>query len=261
MTATTLVKESMALAEQGKVIGIPFAAQQNIGAVQSAWGKPDSQSAAGAGIYASYGSHAAAFGLNKGEQIFDVRSFRSQWNTVTQADVESVLGQPGETRHTSDSVIDMYPAGADYQLLFVFPKTSTGAAGKTVGHVSVFWPQGTVNLMAATQPEPSISIDHASVDSGSKLQFTIGNPPSGYRLVELEWVPTQGAGVVNTDRQAAANASGSSSNTGFATKVEGKAYSFHYASWARGQTGFLRVIYQDTAGTAMIGTSAKATLK
>lgn len=260
-SATALVKQSMSLAEQGKAINIPFAVQQNMEAVQKVWGKPDSQNTAGAGIYATYGSHAAAFGINKGEQIFDVRSYSSKLKTITPSDVESVLGQPGDTRQTSDSVIYMYPAGADNQLLFVFPKTSTGSIGKTVDHISVFWPQGTVNIMAATQPAPSVVVDNAPGSTGTLFTFTIQNPPTGYRLIELEWIPSQGNAVVNTSQQAIANGSSGKTNPGFNISGDGRTYGFIYPSSMRGQTGIVRVIYQATSGAAMIGNSSSITLK
>jgi hypothetical protein len=247
--------------DQGEGEAVVVAVQQNIGTVQNAWGKPDSQNAAGAGMYASYGSHAADFGLNKGEQIFDVRSYSSKLKAITPSDVESVLGQPGDTRQTADSIIYMYPAGADYQLLFVFPKTRTGNVGKALDHVSVFWPQGTVNTMAATQPAPSVVIDNAPGSTGSLFTFTIQNPPTGYRLVELEWLPSQGTPVVNTYQQAIANGSSGETNPGFSISTDGKTYSFIYPSSMRGQTGTVRVIYQETSGAAMIGNSSSVTLK
>jgi len=259
--ATTLVKRSMTLAEKGKALDIPFAVQQNIDVVLHAWGKSNSQNAAGAGIYETYGSHSAAFGMNKGEQIFDVRSYSSKLKTITPLDVVSVLGKSRDTRHTSDSIIYMYPAGADYQLLFVFPKTRTGNIGKAVDHVSVFWPQGTVNSMAATQPAPSVVIDNVPGSTGSLFTFTIQNPPKGYRLVELEWILRHGTPVVNTYQQAIANGASGRTNPGFSISPDGKTYGFIYPSSMRSQTGIVRVMYQETSGAAMIGNSSSVKLK
>jgi len=260
-SAIALVKESIKLAKQGRAIDIPYAVQQNLGVVQNAWGKPDSQNSAGAGIYATYGSHAAAFGFNKGEQIFDVRSYSSKVKTITLANIEAVLGQPGETRQTSDSVIYMYPAGPDNQLLWVFSKSSSGAVGKTVDHVSVFWPQGTVDSMAATQPAPSIVIDNAPGSVGSLFTFSIQNPPTGYRLVELEWLPGSGTPVINTYSEAISNGKSGESDPGFSISGDGTTYSFVYPSSMGNQTGTVRVIYQADSGAAMIGNSSNVTLK
>lgn len=260
-SALALVKQSMTLAKKGKAIDVPFAVKQNLSDVQKVWGKPDSQNAAGAGIYATYTSRKAAFGFNKGEQIFDVRSYSSQLKTITPSDVESALGRPGDTRHTSDSVIYMYPAGIDYQLLFVFPKTSAGNVKTALNHVSVFWPRGTVDIMAATQPAPSVVIDNKPGSVGSLFTFSIQNPPKGYRLVELEWIPSQGAPVVNTFQQAMANGSSGATNRGFSISGDGQTYGFIYPASDRGQSGIVRVIFQDTSGRAMIGKSSSITLK
>lgn len=261
ISATALVKQIIKLAEQGKTIDIPYAVQQNVGVVQKAWGKPDSQNSAGAGIYATYGSHQAAFGFNKGEQIFDVRSYSSKLKTITLANIEAVLGKPGDIRQTSDSVIYMYPAGPDNQLLWVFSKSSSGAAEKTVNHVSVFWPQGTVDIMAATQPAPSIVMDNAPGSVGSLFTFSIQNPPKGYRLVELEWLPKSGTPIIDTYNEAIANGKSGASNPGFSISGDGSTYSFIYPSSMRNQTGTVRVIYQATSGEAMIGNSQSITLK
>lgn len=260
-SAEALVRQSMQLAKQGKAVGIPFAVQQNIDAVQNAWGNADSQTSAGAGIYETYGSRATAFGMNKGEQIFDVRSYSSHFHAITLSDIEAVLGTPGDIRHTSDSDIYMYPAGPDYQLLWVFSKSSSGAVDNTVDHVSVFWPQGTINIMAATQPAPSIAIDNAPGTVGSLFTFSIQHPPKGYRLVELEWLPTSGAAVVNTYSQAVSNGESGGSNPGFNISPDGQTTGFTYPSSMSGQTGTVRVIYQATSGEAMIGNSSTITLK
>ncbi len=259
--AAALVRESMALAKQGKAIDIPFTLQQNMGTVQNLWGNTNSLNAAGAGIYMTYSSHAAAFGLNKGSQIFDIRSYNSKLKAITLSDIESVLGQPADTRHTPDSMIYMYPAGANYQLLFVFPWSSNGSMGNTVDHVSVFWPQGTVDLMAQNQPNPSIVIDNAPGTAGSLFTFTIQNSPKGYRLVELEWIPNHGSPVVMTVQQAIANGATGETNPGFGISGDGTTYSFTYPSSMRDQTGIVRLIYQETSGGAIIGNSSSITLK
>ncbi|GMA50982.1 hypothetical protein GCM10025857_23390 [Alicyclobacillus contaminans] len=257
--AQSLVRESMQLAQRGEVIDVPFAVTQDMGTVEAAWGKATSQSSAGAGQYASYGRHAVAFGFNKGEQIFDVRSYSSKLQAITKSDVQSVLGQPGETRETSDSVIYMYPAGADYQLLWVFPKTGST---NHVDHVSVFWPQGTINTMALNFPAPSVVVDSAPGSVGRLFTFSIQNPPKGYWLVELEWIPTHnGQPLVNTVSQALQNGQRGGGVTGFSISGDGQTSSFVYAPTDAGVSGQVRLIFQNTAGSAVIGTSPTVTLR
>ncbi|MFB5193052.1 YjgB family protein [Alicyclobacillus fastidiosus] len=259
-TALETVRQASDLAKSGQAVGVPFKVQSNIEAVSSAWGQPAQQSSAGAGIYATFPAHQAAFGLNKGEQIFDVRSSSSAVQSVTLADIEQVLGQPGTVRHTSDSQIYLYPAGPDYQLMWVFAK-SNGSVASHVDHISVFWPQGTVNSMAQTQPAPGVVIDKAPGEAGQLFTFSIANPPKGYQLEELEWIPTSGSAVINTLTQASNNGTNGNSVPGFTINRDGQTLSFRYTDAMRGQTGYVRVIYQDTSGAAMLGQSSTITLK
>jgi len=71
---------------------------------------------------ATYDGKGVAFGLNKGEQIFDVRSYAEVFRTITYHEISGVLGAPGSVRYTHDSYMYLYPAGPDYQLLWVFPR-------------------------------------------------------------------------------------------------------------------------------------------
>lgn len=259
--AAKLVTETMHLAKQGKVLGIPFAVKSNLTQVNQQWGKGSGRSAAGAGIYTTYAKHNAAFGWNKGEQIFDVRSYSKTLQSITKSDITQVLGKPGAVRETSDSQIYLYPAGPDYQLLFVFSKSKSGDVSAYVDHVSVFWPQGTVDSMAATQPSPSIVIDNAPGTVGSLFTFSIKNPPKGYHLAELEWIPKSGNAVVNTLSQAIEHGQHGGQGAGFNISGDGQNMSFIYTSDMRKQTGRVRVIYQAVSGAAMIGQSDLVTLK
>ncbi|MCL6453950.1 MAG: YjgB family protein [Alicyclobacillus sp.] len=258
-----LVQQTMAAARQGQVPGIPFTDQSNISDVQQAWGAASQQNEAGAGTYATYNSRHAAFGLNKGEQIFDVRSYAANFQKISYSDIVRVLGNPGTVRQTSDSYIYLYPAGPDYQLLWVFPKLKDGSRGATVDHVSVFWPQGTVNSMAATQPAPGIVINNPPGQTGSLFTFSIQHPPKGYTLEELEWIPANGAAsaVVNTFTQAVNNGQSGNLMPGFNISGDGQTLSFVYPASMKGQSGVVRVIYQAPSGEAMIGESSAVQLR
>lgn len=256
-----MVQQSMQLAKNGKVEGIPFAVRQNFSTIEQTWGTATNQASAGAGTYATYSAHAAAFGFNQGEQVFDIRSYSKTLRAITLANIESVLGPPTVVRQSSDSFIYLYPAGPDYQLLWVFPKTRADQPGPTVNHISVFWPQGTVNLMAQNQPNPSVVVDNAPGTVGSLFTFSIQQAPIGYQLVELEWLPRSAIPVVDTVSQAMTNGQTGAYNPGFSISGDGQTTSFIYPSSMVNQTGFVRVIYQNAAGTAIIGTSATIPLK
>ncbi|WP_054970583.1 YjgB family protein [Alicyclobacillus ferrooxydans] len=260
-SAEVLVKQSMHLATLGADPNIPFSLQENMSVVESAWGKPDSENGAGAGIYASYNSHQTALGFNKGGQLIDLRSYGSNIQSITLADIKAVLGTPGEVRESSDSIIYMYPAGPDYQLLWVFPKTSSGGAGPTVNHISVFLPAGTIDLMAQNQPAPSVVVDNAPGTVGSLFTFSIMHAPTGYRLVELEWLPAGKPPVVNTFNQALQNGKLANLNPGFSISGDGQTLSFLYPSSMHSESGHVQVIFQAVSGSALIGTSPIITLK
>lgn len=256
-----LVDQTMALAKQGKLQGVPFAQRSNMGSVYQTWGKADSQSSAGAGTYATYGSHNVALGFNKGVQIFDLRSYSATFQGVTFADIQQALGNPGAVRQSSDSYIYMYPAGPDYQLLWVFSKQSDGSRAPNVDHVSVFWPQGTVDLMAQNDPQPRVIVDNKPGRQGSLFTFSIQNSPNDYHLAEFEWIPNKGSAVVTTFSQATDNGQTGAQNPGFEISGDGKTLSFTYTSALKGQSGTVRLIYQNTAGGALIGESSSITLK
>lgn len=261
-SAKTLIKQQMSLAMQGKVYGIPYAAKaSNLDSIEKDWGKPDSENQAGAGIYVSFAKHKAAFGFNKGAQIFDVRSFSPILQKITVDDVTSTLGQPGDVRTTADSTIYLYPAGPDFQLLFVFPNGSNGKMKTHVDHVSVFYPAGTIDSMALNFPQPTIVIDKAPSSTGNSFAFSVKNPPPNYHLAELEWVPTKGTPVVQTVIQAENSAKTGQPVPSFRINGVGQTHSFMYNSAMKGQTGVVKLVYQAVSGSAVIGESNTITLK
>ncbi|MFC4099675.1 YjgB family protein [Paenibacillus xanthanilyticus] len=138
------VKELLALAKQGKVPGIEFAAHTDlIDDVEKAWGQSDHEEFAGKGMYATYGAKNAVIGYNKGNQIFDVRSDDPSLQSLTLAQIEAAIGKADEQTKNGDDDIYVYKAGEDFQLKFIIPK-STG----TVDHISVYAPKDAVNNMA-----------------------------------------------------------------------------------------------------------------
>ncbi|MBF8377819.1 YjgB family protein [Alicyclobacillus mali] len=250
-----MVRSVMQAALRGSLPGVPFADGENIDQVMKAWGSPSSQAYAGAGVYFTYRAKDVAFGLNKGEQIFDVRSYAQALRTLTYHEIAGVLGTPGSVRYTQHSYIYLYPAGPDYQLLWVFPRLPNGSRGPTVDHVSVFWPQGTVDLMAATQPAPGVVIDRPPSEREHTVSFHIANAPKGYRLEEIEWIPKQGDAVFDTWTQAVARAEAHATAPGFLAYPNQASMTFVYAPRMKGEVGQIRVIYQATSGAAMLGNS------
>lgn len=248
-TAESTVRRWMAAAREGKSLGgIPFADGETISAAQTAWGKATKQTAAGAGIYLTYHTHHAAFGIGSGDQIFDLRSFAPVAKAITAADMRAVLGAPGLVRYADGTTIDVYPAGPRYQLSFVF-----AGASSTVNHVDVIWPRGTVDLMGQNVPNPTIAVTHKPSPPHNFFSFAIHLAPPGYRLAELEWIPTQGPAVITTPPEALL---AGAKVLGFEKVGAEGQYRFNYRPAMRGETGKVRLIYQNTPGSAIIGSSA-----
>lgn len=238
----------------GEGVNMPIGDGKTIGLVQNEWGQ-GKLSSAGAGVYDVFSTHDVSFGVGTGNQIFDVTSNAPNVQQITRADVTSTLGTPGAVRYADNTTIYMYPDGPNYQVLWTFPG-GPGKTGNTVDHVSVYWPQGTVDLMGQTVPNPSVTV---SASTASALSFTIKNAPSGYRLDEIEWLPTKtGTTVVNTHAQAAQNAGHGNSGADFTASSSG--YQLQFPTSMRGTSGQIRLIYESTQGSAIIGTSNTITL-
>ncbi|MDI4649156.1 YjgB family protein [Cohnella hashimotonis] len=138
------IKELMKLAKEGKAPGISYVAHDSlIDDVKKDWGKPDSDDMAGKGFYAVYSKHHAAFGYNKGSQLFDIRSSDAKLQKLTLLQIEQTLGKPSSTTKSGDDTIYVYETGKEFQLKFAIPK-STGK----VDHISVFSKTGSRNNMA-----------------------------------------------------------------------------------------------------------------
>lgn len=149
--AAKLLGQMKANAAKGAAVGVPFAVETTtIDTVEAKWGKPDSRTyiASAKGVYDAYAKHAAAFGFNKGEQIFEVRSLSSALAAASLSDVKAAYGKPAYTRATKTQLILGYAASAKYRMLLVFALPTAKAPNPKLAHYSVFYPAGTVNLMA-----------------------------------------------------------------------------------------------------------------
>ncbi len=148
---TKLLNEIIQLAQQGKVINCEFPVETTVlETVKEKWGDPDKQDYvyAAKGTYITYLKHNVVFGFNKGLQIFDVRSYDNSFKHVTMSKVKEALGAPENTHHFNTEDMLVYKAGEKYQLLFIFPKATQQNSDPQLNHYNVFYPEGTVNMMA-----------------------------------------------------------------------------------------------------------------
>nr|WP_236588221.1 YjgB family protein [Tumebacillus amylolyticus] len=149
-----LVREVMSLAGLGKVRNCPFAADRDlIDSVKQAWGEPDRQDVVGHGLYATYEKRNYAFGFNKGNQIFDVRTYAPEIKQIELQSVTSVLGKPDHINTYSDPTtpeqeIYVYQAGESFELQLVFPKVTEQQPNPLLDHISVYCPKDALNNTA-----------------------------------------------------------------------------------------------------------------
>ncbi|MED3625349.1 YjgB family protein [Bacillus thermocopriae] len=139
---TTLIQEIVSLAKVGTVKNCSFPASTTvIDEVKLYWGEPDQEDFVAGNRYFTFSSHGIVFGVNKGEQIFDVRSYSKEIQQITFDEVEKVLGKPNNVRSNSGDKIWVYNVNEKFQLKFVGSKS-------TIDHISVFYPAGAKNQMA-----------------------------------------------------------------------------------------------------------------
>jgi Antirepressor regulating drug resistance, predicted signal transduction N-terminal membrane component len=138
------------LAKQGKIINSDFQAKTtNLQDIEKAWGKADKSEWVGAakGMYTTYTKRNVVFGSNKGDQVFEVRSYDKKLNEVTLQMVKKYFGNPAYNVKSNGEQILGYVASKDFKILFVFSGTS-GSNDTKLDHYSVLYPKGTVNNMA-----------------------------------------------------------------------------------------------------------------
>lgn len=146
-----LIDRVMDLARQGKVINSQFAAEKNvIGDVEKEWGKPDKTDYVpeAKGTFASYTGRGLVIGFNKGDQIFDIRSYDGELKKITLSGVRESLGPPTHTGSYNNQDILGYTAGDKFKIRFIFPRSTADNPGPALDHISVFYPRGTVNNMS-----------------------------------------------------------------------------------------------------------------
>ena len=86
-----------------------------------------------------------AFGCNKGDQIFEIRSYDENLKSLSISDVESYFGKVDyENKTTIGEKVIGYKISKNYKLLLVFDNN-------ILDHYSVFYPEITSNLMADDQ--------------------------------------------------------------------------------------------------------------
>ncbi|MBP2000563.1 hypothetical protein J2Z69_001594 [Paenibacillus shirakamiensis] len=148
-TPDHLIQQIKAAADQGKVPDSEYAVKSGDWIeIQKQWGKPDHIEAAGKGRYATYTKRGISFGINKGEAIFDVRSYRENLRKITLSSVVDTMGKEMFQTTAPGQIILNYPAGDNFLLKFIFSKSTSEKPDPTLDHISIYNPQGAKNNMA-----------------------------------------------------------------------------------------------------------------
>lgn len=151
VSVALILSNIMSLGKQGKVINSDFLAKINtIEDVEKKWGKADKTDwvPAAKGSYATYKSYNIVFGLNKGNQIFEIRTYDSILKSITLSKTKAVLGTPAYDAKSNNEEIIGYVASQDFKVEMVFPAPSKNNPDPVMDHYNVLYPAGTVNSMS-----------------------------------------------------------------------------------------------------------------
>ncbi|KLU63526.1 regulatory protein BlaR1 [Peptococcaceae bacterium CEB3] len=149
-SSRALLSDMIQLARQGKVINCSFPAMTtNIAAVEQAWGQASETNyvPTAHGSYATFSSHKVVFGFNKGNQIFEVRSFDSRLTGITLDNVKQFLGTPAYNGEYNGQDIIGYTMGPEFKIEMVFPQPTAVNPDPAMDHYSVLDPKGTADEM------------------------------------------------------------------------------------------------------------------
>jgi len=147
-----LLQDIKTLAAEGKVINCEYPVKvTNLYSVEEKWGKADSSNwvASAKGMYSTYSKHNVVFGSNKGEQVFEVRSFDSRLNKISLSMVKKNFGIPQYNVRSNGEEIIGYVVTTEFKLLFVFPEPTKSVPDPLMRHYSVLYPSATANSMAS----------------------------------------------------------------------------------------------------------------
>lgn len=141
-----LLNDIRTSAKNGEIINSKFKIGQTIDTVISKLGNPSSKDYVkdAKGTYFTFKSDNVVFGCNKGDQIFEVRSFDKRLNNLDASVVEKFFGKPNYKANTKEKEnILGYKINDNYKLLLVF-----NSSDNKLNHYSVFDSKLTKNSMA-----------------------------------------------------------------------------------------------------------------
>lgn len=136
-----LIEDIFAQSKQGKIMNAPFiAGETNLEEVLELWGNPDDIDSTSVGDYANYNSYEATIG-SINSVVVDVRSYKSELNTIHLKDIEAFAGKPDKITYyqdnTNNQIILIYNVNSTYQLKWILPRPTNSEPNPKVHHISV----------------------------------------------------------------------------------------------------------------------------
>lgn len=147
-SANTLLQCIDLLAPKGWIINASYTvAKDTYGDIENDIGAADESAyvASAKGTYYTFDEAKFVAGTNKGDQIFELRSFDDRLSAIKLKDVTGYFGTPDHETKTKTERFLSYKVTDDLNLKFVFP---TKGSNPTLSHYCVFYPAGTINMMA-----------------------------------------------------------------------------------------------------------------
>ena len=138
-------------AKKGLVIGCEFPVKTTvIEDVTDKWGKAAKTEyvAAAKGTYSEFTKQNVVLGFNKGDQIFEARTFDSKLSAVTLSKAKAVYGSPAYTNTSNGETVIGYVVSKELKILLVFTLPADKNSDPILDHYSVLYPSGTINSMA-----------------------------------------------------------------------------------------------------------------
>ncbi|MFM1653225.1 YjgB family protein [Brevibacillus sp. B_LB10_24] len=194
----TLLKNMLELARQGKAINTDFGVETGMyDTLEAKWGQPDQTYYTNGLTYGSYAKHGVDLGYNKGMQITEIRSYDPRVKEVALSQVKQALGEPDRITSNTDQTVYVYNASDKYQLRVVFPAVSKQTPDPHLDHVSVLYPQGTVNLMANTNGDELVRTTAEMAKEGRVVNAEFALETSDSAPIEEKWGKPDQSDYVN----------------------------------------------------------------
>lgn len=139
--SSILIEDIFSQSKQGKIMNAPFiAGETNLEEVLEIWGNPDDIDSTSVGDYANYNSYEATIG-SINSVVVDVRSYKSELNTIHLKDIEAFAGKPDKITYyqdnTNNQIILIYNVNSTYQLKWILPRPTNSEPNPKVHHISV----------------------------------------------------------------------------------------------------------------------------